>query len=107
MGVHTGFWLSWTRSAIVPAIQTAGCLPFSSKCQVKHTLVDQESQLLVFVFEALSHFQIISGEGASLCNTVRASPQMAKLLESPLRIGTRRKQGPIGSYRPCREVSVR
>jgi hypothetical protein len=35
MGVHTGFWLSGTRSAIVPAIQGAGCLPFSSKCQVK------------------------------------------------------------------------
>src|SRR6266446_6261108 len=87
------FWLSGTRSAIVPAIQSAGCLPFSSKCQVKHTLVDQESQLLVFVFEAFSHFQITSGQGVSLSNAVRPSPEIAKLLESPSRIGARRKQG--------------
>jgi hypothetical protein len=58
-GVHTGFWLSGTRSAVVPAIQAADSLPFSSKCQVKHTLVESGESVAGFCLRGVLSFPIL------------------------------------------------
>jgi len=102
MWVHTGFWLSGTRSAIVPAIQAAGCLPFSSKCQVKIYASRSGESVAGFPLRDV----LLFSSGERLAALQRLAPFAARikwrnLLGSPSRIGTRRKEGPIGSYRHC------